>query len=221
MPRSNQCTNHDKPPPSSQRALESASIHMRTEKCIDCQCALESALINSICTHDNRLVFQESFKAIGCDHRAFTLPSHWSPTAVITGHEPAIHEALFKQIGEFSLPLKAGINMMLFPLEDIKCSYPGPKVGETPGLPCNKTIVCEFFRVIVDHVVWSTPSNDLGIHVNLGPSQKEMCSHFICIQCLSHWHKDVIGKLSQSLGSPSGSKTPVRCFIPSCDCTCG
>ena len=41
---------------------------------------------------------QETLKAIACDHRAFTLPSYWSQTAVLTGHELAIHEALFKQI---------------------------------------------------------------------------------------------------------------------------
>ncbi len=140
---------------------------------------------------------------------------------MLTGQELAIHEALFKQIGEFSLPPKVGTNMMLFPLEDIRCSYPGPTMGDTPGLPCNKPVACEFFRVILDNTVCSTPNNDLGIHVNIGPSQTEMCSHFICIQCLPQWHKNVIGKLPQSLGSPPGSKTPVHCFIPSCDCIVG
>ena len=180
-------------------------------------CALEI----SICTHDNRLMLQDTLKTIGCDHRTFNLTSHWSLTAELTGHKPAIHETVFKQIGEFSLPLKAGIKMMLFPLEEIKCSYPGPTVGGIQGLPCNTQVACEFFRVIGDNVVCSTPSNDLGIHVNFGPSQEGMCSHFICNQCLSYWHKDVNGKLPQSLGSPSGSKTPMRCFIPSCDCTVG
>ena len=58
-------------------------------------------------------MLQETLKAIACDHRAFTLPSYWSQTAVLTGHELVIHEALFKQIGEFSLPLKEGINIAI------------------------------------------------------------------------------------------------------------
>jgi hypothetical protein len=140
---------------------------------------------------------------------------------MLTGHEPAIHEALVKQIGEFSLPPKAGTNLMLFPLEEIRCSYPGPTVGGTPGLPCNRPVACEYLRVIVDNGVCTTPNNNLGIHVNIGPSQKEMCNHFICIQCLPHWHENVIGKLHHSLGSSPGSKTPVHCFVPSCDCIVG
>ena len=109
---------------------------------------------------------QDALKAIGCDHRAFPLPSHWTPSAILTGHEPGIHEAVFKQIGEFSLPLKAGLKMTLFPLEEIKCSYPGPTVGGVPGPPCNKSVACGSFRIIVDNTPCSTPRNDLGIHVN-------------------------------------------------------
>ena len=164
---------------------------------------------------------QDALKAIGCDHRAFPLPSHWTPSAILTGHEPGIHEAVFKQIGEFSLPLKAGLKMTLFPLEEIKCSYPGPTVGGVPGPPCNKSVACGSFRIIVDNTPCSTPRNDLGIHVNFGPFQEVMCNHFICNECLPHWHKEVIGELTQSLESPSGSKIQVRCFIPSCDCTVG
>ena len=42
---------------------------------------------------------QDTLKNITCDHWAFSLPSDWVPTAMLTGHEPAIHEALVKQIG--------------------------------------------------------------------------------------------------------------------------
>ncbi len=73
----------------------------------------------------------------------------------------------------------------------------------------------------MDNGVCTTPNNNLGIHVNVGPSQKEMCNHFICIQCLPHWHENVIGKLHHSLGSSPGSKTQVHCFVPSCDCIVG
>jgi hypothetical protein len=76
----------------------SASIHARWEvhRYI---CALNRTLINSICTRDNGVMSQDTLKNIACDHRAFSLPSDWVPTAMLTGHEPAIHEALVKQIG--------------------------------------------------------------------------------------------------------------------------
>jgi hypothetical protein len=164
---------------------------------------------------------QDALNTIGCDHRAFPLPSHWTPSAILTGHEPGIHDAVSKQIGEFSLPLKAGLKMTLFPLKEIKCSYPGPTVNGVPGPPCNKSVACSSFRIIVDNTPCSTPRNDLGIHVNFGPFQEVMCNHFICNECLPHWHKEVIGELTHPLESPSGSKVPVRCFIPSCDCTVG
>jgi hypothetical protein len=102
---------------------------------------------------------------------------------MLTGHEPAIHEALVKQIGEFSLPPKAGTDLMLFPLDEIRCSYPGPTVGGTPGLPCNKLVACEYFRVIVDNGVCTTPNNNLGIHVNIGPSQKCATTSFASNAC--------------------------------------
>jgi hypothetical protein len=194
-------------------AVGSASIHAHWEV-YRYICALNRTLINSICTRDNGFMLQDTLKNLACDHRAFPLPSAWVPTAMLTGHEPAIHEALVKQIGEFSLPPKAGTDLMLFPLDEIRCSYPGPTVGGTPGLPCNKLVACEYFRVIVDNGVCTTPNNNLGIHVNIGPSQKEMCNHFICIQCLPHWHENVIGKLHHSLGSSPGSKTPVHCLSP-------
>jgi hypothetical protein len=74
--------------------------------------------VPSVCTGPN---------PVPCDHRAFQLPPKWTPETDFTGKEHILNEALFKAIGGLSLPPSSG-QFMLFPLQDIVCSFPQPDV---------------------------------------------------------------------------------------------
>ena len=156
-------------------------------------------------------------KGKGADHRSFPLPEGYTADTTLLGHERAIGQALFKAIGEFSLPSLDKKDIKIFPKGDLTCTYMKPQTEGADPTPCGKQIGCEYLKFFVGEKVYSTPHRDLGIHAHFGSGSEGLdCVHFICLACLPKWHKSVVERLGEMTSPATGSSIKIECFHENC-----
>ena len=105
--------------------------------------------------------------------------------------------------------------------DEIFCSFPQVGSDGSTLIAFCKSVSCSYFQVIVIDIICSAPHKSLGIHVKVGNLGEGECPHFICKDCLSHWHRQVTSKLAQSDCSSSGTNPVVHCFHDDCKALVG